>query len=336
MMVVVYHIALYKNIHPSNAVQGWLVNHAYLAVDLFFVISGFVISYAFDERITGGLSFSSFMKLRVFRLYPMIAVGLGLGVFTLIGVHLAYPSIPAWRFLVAAGMNAILLPTTTLTAGKSYLFPINSVFWSLSFEMVMYALYFATIRRMNGIVLVVFVALMAAAVGVACYFNNGLNVGFDTKNYLWGFARVTFSFFAGVLIKRRLMNIKTVHNLCYLAAPLLILILINPVAASGVYDFITVVLALPFIAFLATLAGEHIKLNQISKTLGEISYPLYAIHLPLVLIFTHLTAKIHLPPSADFGLTLTFIIGLVTTAYYLNRLYDAPVRLRLSKLNLGF
>lgn len=336
ILVLVNHIALYKNIQTLPLIGNALVNHAYLAVDLFFVISGLVMAYAFDDKIANGLRFSTFMKLRVIRLYPMIAVGLALGLITLAGIHFAFPAIPIWKFFVALAMNSLLLPTTALTDFKAYLFPVNSAFWSLSFEMVMYVVYFLTRRFLTGKRLIAFVALLAAAIVVASFSLKDLNVGFYTFTYAWGFARVTFSYFAGVLIKRTLLTKNIGSNLCYLAAPILLVVLVNPIPASGIYDGIAILFFSPLVVFLAVQEGHRLKLNQIAKVLGEISYPLYAIHLPLVLIFTHLTTKLHASGPADIALTLTFTLCLVTTAYYLNRLYDIPVRKALTKLRLGF
>ena len=56
-----------------------VLNHGYLAVDFFFMLSGFVISYAYDDR-WGKLSLGEFFKRRLIRLHPMVVMGVLIGV----------------------------------------------------------------------------------------------------------------------------------------------------------------------------------------------------------------------------------------------------------------
>ncbi len=51
---------------------------AYLSVDLFFMMSGFVIAYAYDDKLRGGLGFWRFVEIRVIRLYPLYLLGLAI------------------------------------------------------------------------------------------------------------------------------------------------------------------------------------------------------------------------------------------------------------------
>ena len=74
MIVVVYH--LFEDFGAGVAVQG--ANHGYLAVDFFFVLSGFVIGYAYDDR-WDRMSYGDFFKRRLIRLHPMVIFGSFLG-----------------------------------------------------------------------------------------------------------------------------------------------------------------------------------------------------------------------------------------------------------------
>src|SRR5215469_9945636 len=83
---------------------------SYLAVELFFLFSGFVIAHAYDKRFDAGMSFWEFVKARIIRLYPLYFLGLMIAVLT---VPLAISmGIKTWpldpRILVP---NFLMLPT---------------------------------------------------------------------------------------------------------------------------------------------------------------------------------------------------------------------------------
>src|SRR5271156_4792125 len=88
-----------------------LTPHAGLAVDFFFCLSGFVIGYAYEDRLLKTMSFLEFATARVIRLYPLIIAGLLLGAMTFI-VKAVISHQPAFapRFLTAFALEAFLRP----------------------------------------------------------------------------------------------------------------------------------------------------------------------------------------------------------------------------------
>ena len=78
LMVILYHI--FEGFATSPTDQRF--NHGYLAVDFFFVLSGFVIGYAYDDRWKAGFKTKGFFKRRLIRLHPMIVLGFVLGFIT--------------------------------------------------------------------------------------------------------------------------------------------------------------------------------------------------------------------------------------------------------------
>ncbi len=76
MIVVAFH--LFETYSPGSSEQ--IINHGYLAVDFFFVLSGFVIGYAYDDR-WGSMSTWNFFKRRLIRLQPMVILGTLIGTF---------------------------------------------------------------------------------------------------------------------------------------------------------------------------------------------------------------------------------------------------------------
>ena len=74
LLIVAYHLFETYSTGPA----GQIINHGYLAVDFFFVLSGFVIGYAYDDR-WDRMTVWSFFKRRVIRLHPMVVYGCAFG-----------------------------------------------------------------------------------------------------------------------------------------------------------------------------------------------------------------------------------------------------------------
>ena len=95
LMVVIFH--LFETYSKGAAFQ--IVNHGYLAVDFFFVLSGFVVGYAYDDR-WDKMTTWGFFKRRLTRLHPMLVMGTLIGgCFYFFGVW-AFPQqmdVPLWK-----------------------------------------------------------------------------------------------------------------------------------------------------------------------------------------------------------------------------------------------
>ena len=82
LMVIWYHV--FEGYAFAGAVNGatdgsiTTFNHGYLAVDFFFMLSGFVISYAYDNRWSS-MGILQFFKRRLVRLHPMLIMGAIIG-----------------------------------------------------------------------------------------------------------------------------------------------------------------------------------------------------------------------------------------------------------------
>ena len=78
LLVIWYHV--FEGF-ATSPVDQWL-NHGYLAVDFFFILSGFVIGYAYDDRWKSTMDVKGFFKRRLIRLHPMVVMGAVLGAVT--------------------------------------------------------------------------------------------------------------------------------------------------------------------------------------------------------------------------------------------------------------
>ena len=134
MIVVAFH--LFETYSKGPAYQ--VLNHGYLAVDFFFILSGFVIGYAYDDRWKK-MTVTEFLKRRLIRLHPMVVIGAVIG-----AVMFYFQGCSVWdvtkvtvpMLLAATLMNACLIPASpgTEIRGLGEMYPLNGPSWSLFFE----------------------------------------------------------------------------------------------------------------------------------------------------------------------------------------------------------
>ncbi len=346
VMVIFYHI--FEGFATSPIDQKF--NHGYLAVDFFFVLSGFVIAYAYDDR-WGKMTIKNFFKRRLIRLHPMIVLGVVLGVITFLiqgSVKWDGSSTPVSMIILAAVMSFFLLPATPGSGvevrGNGEMFPLNGPIWSLFFEYIVNILYALSLRRMSNKMLVAFVAIMAAGLAtfsignLSGYGNLGVGWSLADYNLPGGLLRVLFSFSAGMLISRVFtpVNIKGAFWIC----SLLIVVLLsmpyvggkNSMWMNGIYDALCVIVVFPILVYLGASGKTSSKTSsKISKFLGDISYPLYIVHYPFMYLFYAWLWKNNLTFSQTWPVALVLLIGNILLAYLCLRLYDIPVRKYLTK-----
>src|SRR5580692_7771422 len=204
--VVIFHV-LETFSSGNRFIQ--IINHGYLAVDFFFLLSGFVVAYAYDDR-WGKLTQWDFYKRRLVRLQPMVIMG------SLIGAALfyfqagpAFPLIagtPVWKMLLVmlVGCTLIPLPISMDIRGWQEMHPLNGPAWSLFFEYIANILYAVIVRRFSKLLLSIFVSLAGCMmIAYLVLGPQGDLIGgwsLDKDGLFVGFTRVLYPFFAGVLL----------------------------------------------------------------------------------------------------------------------------------------
>jgi len=345
VLVIIFHV-LETFTGGNKFIQ--IINHGYLAVDFFFLLSGFVIAYAYDDR-WGKMTQWDFYKRRLVRLQPMVIMG------SLIGAALFYfqvspamPNIantPVWEMLLVMVIGATLIPVPMSMdiRGWQEMHPLNGPAWSLFFEYIANILYALIVRRFSKFLLSVFVTL--AALMLIQYLvtsKNGDLIGgwsLNSEQMYIGFTRLLFPFFGGVLLCRigKLIRIK---NAFWWSSLLIIIMLSIPrigdehhVWMNGIYESVCLIVVFPLIVSIGAGGKLHnARSEKICTFLGEISYPLYITHYPLIYLFTAWVVNNKVPLGIKgllMGL-LVVITGLVI-AYLSLRFYDKPVREWLKK-----
>ena len=318
--VVTYHES--GGCFPS----GWL------AVDLFFMLSGFVIAFAYEEKLLADLSFGDFIVRRCIRLYPIVLAGTLLGLISVI-LKLAHGSAPMpWRELISAFWKSlILLPQTKVSVLGNETFPLNTVIWSLYFELLANFFYGVIAFRFRTPILSAIV--IGSLVGIVLFGEVGGN---QTQNFLAGFPRVGFGFFAGVVLFRlhKAGRLPPISAAPVRLAMALAAIFSIPLSFSGL-TLIPAGAAFALI-IIAAAHSENGKVDDpVQRWLGAISYPLYALHRPL---FAMSVGLYFLLPIQTPLTHISFFLVLAAVNVFISglafRLYDVPFRRALTRMSI--
>ncbi|WP_221389942.1 acyltransferase [Dyadobacter sp. NIV53] len=325
-----------------------VVNHGYLAVDFFFLLSGYVIGYAYDDR-WDKLTIGGFLRRRFERLQPLIVLGMTLGAagfyFTDSAIWPLIHTVPVWKLIVVMliGYTILPIPLSMDIRGWFEMHPLNSVGWSLFFEYIANILYALGMRKLSNKALACFVVLAGAVLLHFAVTNpNGDITGgwtLNAEHMRVGIIRTIFPFFAGLLLSRvvRPAYIKNAFLWCSLmVAAVLLMPRIGGAEhlwMNGLYEVFCIVIVFPLIVYLGASGVVRSSAEvKICKFLGDISYPLYMTHYVLVYFYVAWVSNhkgITLWQALPYAM-LTFS-GAIVLAYASLKLYDEPVRAWLRK-----
>jgi len=308
--------------HANNGsfiFQNFIVKNADYFVDYFFVLSGFVISYNYSAKIKNFACFKDFMGRRMIRLYPLLlyTTMLFFG-FELIGKH----GITPYPVLFLRLTDTLTLMNSTPVFGSSL--GMNYPSWSISAEMISYALFgfcLFTFRRNAIIVLSLF---LAGAGFFILYTGKYLRMG-D-----FGFIRGIFCFILGYLVhmlsKKTRPSFGSVSELLFLSVFLLVFnylskkygIMMPFVFAIGIFIFISS----------KGIVTSFLE-SKPAQFLGKISYSVYlnhAIVLPVMMkLFFDLLGLDKSKIFVNLAYLLTSIFVIIVYSYFTNKYIETGV-----------
>ena len=353
LIVVAFH--LFETYSRGTDTQ--ILNHGYLAVDFFFILSGFVIGYAYDDR-WDRMSLADFFKRRLVRLHPLVVVG------TLIGALMFYigdnPRVPLvgdtpwWQVLLLMLLGMTMLPALKSwdIRGWGETNPLNGPTWSLMWEYVANILYALFIRRLPKAVLGLLVGASAVLTLDIClnidmfgllagreYAANTVIGGWSItaeQGYI-GAVRLAFPFLCGLLISRmgRFIGVRGGFWWCSLIISLAFCLPCVPGGVkgdvsclNGWYNAACILVMFPLVIMLGAGSSIHGKRSvAVCRFLGEISYPLYITHFPWTFVqMQWVCSHGDAPLSQHIFVSVGVYILCVAVAYAVLKLYDEPVR----------
>jgi peptidoglycan/LPS O-acetylase OafA/YrhL len=294
--------------------------NAYLAVDFFFALSGFVVAHAYEGRLRAGLGFLEFARLRVLRLLPLALLGVGLG-----AVLLASSDAPVDGLLVGTALNGLLLPSWSLDGFSPFAFAGDPPLWSLCFELLINLAYALVAARLTTRRLVLLTVAFGALTPWAAVANQGLDVGWSLDDFGLGVVRVLFPFSCGVLL-RRLPLPPLGRVWLWPTATVLLAVLFCPLKQGSALAIAAVLLVFPGVVAVGAAVRTGPALSAALGWLGRVSYPLYVLHGPVV----RGLAKIAGQPLQG-ALALYAVVLCVTLAHAAAGFYDEPVRAWLNR-----
>jgi len=304
---------------------------ASIAVDFFFCLSGFVIALAYHHRLAKGMGLRAFVRRRFVRLYPMYLCGTAIGIVaTAIYIACGLTDMTFANLATATALNMFYLPylndrTVTIFTEQltGVLFPMNNPAWSLLFG-ILANLTFATVlpwsRRLPLVMLGVSALLL-----VASTLALGEAPGWGYANMLGGFPRVMFSFFTGVVIfqYRDRMVLPRIRAVVVFLA---ILLLVGVPRFQG-HRFYWLGMALVVMPVLVAVGSYCVldratPLGRMAVYFGKISYTVFCVHYPLLMLFFLYPVDHALVPVV----AMLFLATTVLVAHFLTFRVEAPMR----------
>ncbi|MDR3448178.1 MAG: acyltransferase [Alphaproteobacteria bacterium] len=323
-------IALYHYRCGFTGFGNYPAGDGYLAVDLFFVLSGFVLAHAYLPRLRRGLSVIDFMKIRLVRLYPLYFLGLVTGTAMLALGLGAVQGFSSGNLATSFAWEVFMLPSPTTFLNQ--LFPINFVGWSLFFEMAVNLLFALFWRFLNARVLAA--VLLISGAGLCAY---TLLIHSASSGNMWGplmifgVPRVIFSFFLGVFLYRLheegRLRIESGAAPVLMGAVMLAAYLLVPVddVIRGIYDLGFILMLSPMLVILGINAPMSKEWRRVFSFIGAPSYALYVFHITFVTVAVSAARRLwDAPPIV--AVALAAVAVMLGASVVADIVYDGPVR----------
>ena len=327
ILVVVFH--LFEGYFPVMSEHP--MHHGYLAVDFFYLLSGFVVGYAYDDR-WGRMNLLDFFKIRLVRLHPLVILGTIIGTigfwFDPFTNGAAHTSI--LKLIGVMLISFTLLPSPDVRGwGETH--SLDGPCWSLFQEYIANLIYGLFGRKMTKTILWIVVIISAIGLTATAMWRGDVGTGWGYNTFWIAFTRMMYPFFAGLLLYRTGKLIRIPHAYIVCSLILAILFFMPTFKHNGIYEAACIIIAFPIVV--AAGAGGEIsgRWAKLCKFSGAISYPIYITHYPFIYIYTAWIYYKKPAPSQVIPVACGLFVLFMLLAYAALKWYDEPVREWLKK-----
>jgi peptidoglycan/LPS O-acetylase OafA/YrhL len=288
--------------HYLGPIHFPFIASSYIAVDLFFILSGFVIFHAYADKVRGAMRPSTFINKRISRLAPTYIVGTILGAMGTWSIWQHYGTeFDQVMFGWTALANLFFIPAfvnVETAEATGHLYPANRVLWSILYELIA-SIGFIWLLRLNRWGLAIGSMICFGLFTFGCYYWAAHtsapltgNLGWSLDHVWIALSRVFAGFMCGMLIYQmtrqpaiaaaRPGSIFLTSGATIAYYTVAAIVLFFPFRFDGLYPFIAIGLFCPLlIAAGAMMTPRSGWLVKVSDWLGQLSFPVYCIHSPV-------------------------------------------------------
>jgi peptidoglycan/LPS O-acetylase OafA/YrhL len=317
IIVLIFHI-----IQQHTAAS---LPYAVLAVDFFYVLSGFVIAHAYENRILAGkMRAAEFIEIRIKRLYPLIFLSTSIGILTALLALIVKQSISISQLYEVSILGLLVLPSFVFPEWSTA-YPLNMGAWSLTFEGFVNLFYILIAKKLNNKVLFSVLILSWVSLLVQAISVHGIYGGNNQQGWCLGFIRVTFPFFAGILVYRlkgepRGNTASGLALVLILAATLLV-----RWPNYTVSSLICVSVVFPSVVYFGARVNISGVASAVLQAIGVMSYPIYIMQGPILRIGEEIIKHINSSKISILFSAFEFF-AILLIAYGAIKYFDEPIQ----------
>ncbi|MFV0378306.1 MAG: acyltransferase family protein [Mangrovibacterium sp.] len=332
LAVVIFHFMEW--VYPDHGEN--FIGHGFLAVDFFFCLSGFVIAYAYDQRLPK-IGLKEFAKSRLIRLHPLVVIGTVLGLVALLIDPFTnhFQGYSALKIITITLCSLVVIPFPAMDERYFNLFGLNAPAWSLFWEYIANIVYGLFLVHAGKKLLMILTGIAAAGILYTAWSAGNLMGGWSGETFFDGGIRVAYSFMAGMLVYRNNWLIKTRIGFIPLAILLLVVFMLPVFPFDWLVEALVVLVVFPLLVSLGAGSALSGPMQRFCKFSGELSYPLYMTHYAGIWIFGNYWLK----TGGDSPYLAWIIAGGVASmlvfAWLVMRFVDTPIRNYLTRKRLS-
>ncbi len=299
----------------------WLAPSGYLAVDVFFVISGFVIAHAYASRVPV-IGWAGFMRLRLIRLAPLFWLGGLLGLARLAALAFTHHRPDVGPLGVVAYF--LLLPAPPGSADGDALSPLNGPGWSLLLELAINLVWAVALPWLNRRLLIATVVSCGLALALSAVGGVDFAISAHWSGLWLGLLRVGYAFGLGLLLYQERGLLPTGRRTVPLALIGMVALAMVP---PGAMVQAAALVGAPLLVVLALGAGMNGP-DRIARYGAASSYGLYALHWPVIVIAGALATRVAWPLAVIPVVAIALLLAIMPA---LDRWLDRPCRRALAR-----